>query len=725
MSSLEGVTLKGYGHTDKNDTAFLDAYRPEEIHSQYVIQIAGKGYTMIDYPSEVYKIPDTHEFACADTLYSTLDCMVSLNNFVLASSSNTEKYSWHIIYSHTQFINYQDLKGFVEKVIESVGEPYSKFIDIGLYKSHFNLWLLESAKEGFIAKYGWLQVGKIGNGFINFEAHSIKECPICKVKHDKNQLYRFIRKNGHFILKCYQQKQYKPDYKGLSFDKVSDKVESKEKSKEVINIEKLKDTPESYSNFLSTEKTATLIYLSPATWKATTLREIIMASNLSENVRVVDNKYQPRIGETVEILYDPNSGAEAMRIEYGFLKQRKCVAFVLTGAVMARALVERASKLTKSDNSPIKAYAYYGDIDRKQHQKDFSDINTAWGELDCIAYTNTVEAGIFFEVTSHFDIVISIMNIATLVHIEALAQMLYRIYRENFHAELAIIVAFIEVEHQKCLSARNFIKKFCSLIASTAKALDIKKTDFNAIATAQNLSSKEAEFFKLNQGCFVEDTIVLKHFYIWNLYGRKDMNICYKAEENFEDSVAKNLRKTYLANHWKAIQGLFQSLSFTDIDDKQILSDDQIKVAFEQSQISDLKSAIKAINAIVGNWCGYTIKSERKLPYNDRGFNNQEKVMAKKLDNPKYCSINPVLPSHCLAIEHKVSDLSSNVIDGKALSLEMSAHNQSAGLFQDRCYVDTKLERLEQWRIKIAFELQDNQNYWKKEHESIDEVTFL
>jgi hypothetical protein len=31
-----------------------------------------------------------------------------------------------------------------------------------------------------------------------------------------------------------------------------------------------------------------------------------------ENIRVVDNKYQPHIGETVEFIYDLNSGAEVM-----------------------------------------------------------------------------------------------------------------------------------------------------------------------------------------------------------------------------------------------------------------------------------------------------------------------------------------------------------------------------------------------------------------------------
>src|SRR6184192_911040 len=73
------------------------------------------------------------------------------------------------------------------------------------------------------------------------------------------------------------------------------------------------------------------------------------------------------------------------------------------------------------------ARAYYGNMDGKQRQKDFSNINVTWGELDCVAYTNTMEAGISFEVTGHFDIVIAITNIATPVHVEALAQMLYRI----------------------------------------------------------------------------------------------------------------------------------------------------------------------------------------------------------------------------------------------------------------------------------------------------------
>ncbi|CAG8748690.1 13624_t:CDS:1, partial [Racocetra persica] len=47
---------------NKNDTVLLDTYQPEEIHSQYIVQVARKDYTVIDYPSKVYGIPDAHEY---------------------------------------------------------------------------------------------------------------------------------------------------------------------------------------------------------------------------------------------------------------------------------------------------------------------------------------------------------------------------------------------------------------------------------------------------------------------------------------------------------------------------------------------------------------------------------------------------------------------------------------------------------------------------------------
>ncbi|CAG8852447.1 20192_t:CDS:2, partial [Gigaspora margarita] len=318
--------------------------------------------------------------------------------------------------------------------------------------------------------------------------------------------------------------------------------------------------------------------------------------------------------------------------------------------VMARALVEKASKLSKSDNSSVKAYAYYGNLDAKQRQKDFSNIDVAW-------------AGISFEVMGHFDIVIAITNIATPVHVKALAQMLYRIRDsprrcENIRAKLEsarpknlptaikghhewdnntisykidespAVITFIEVEHQKHLSARYFIEKLCSLIASTGaslqlikidesrgvienhkrihnvvrvEALVIKEIDFNTVATSRNFDSEEAKILKFDQERSIADTIALKRFYMRNLYSAKDVNIddwnnlcnkkfmeCfkdiyYKARENVEKSVAEDLYKLYSANYWKAIREPFQILGFTGIDDIHTLSGNIISEAFAQS----------------------------------------------------------------------------------------------------------------------------------------------
>ncbi|PKK48278.1 hypothetical protein RhiirC2_803567, partial [Rhizophagus irregularis] len=118
-------------------------------------------------------------------------------------------------------------------------------------------------------------------------------------------------------------------------------------------------------------------------------------------------------------------------------------------------------------------------------------------------------------------------------------------------------------------------------------------------------------------------------------------------------SVAEDLHKSYSANHWKVIQELFQILGFTGIDDKCTLSSDTASESFMRScekfieiqnqslllfgfkscakEIPDLHSAIKTINAIAGNWCGYTVESDKKRigpkgqqPYNGIGFGNKD-----------------------------------------------------------------------------------------------------
>src|ERR1043166_3496142 len=53
-----------YLSNNKNDISLLGAYHPEEIYSKYIIRVAGKGFTVVNHPSEVYGLPNTHE--CID-----------------------------------------------------------------------------------------------------------------------------------------------------------------------------------------------------------------------------------------------------------------------------------------------------------------------------------------------------------------------------------------------------------------------------------------------------------------------------------------------------------------------------------------------------------------------------------------------------------------------------------------------------------------------------------
>ena len=98
------------------------------------------------------------------------------------------------------------------------------------------------------------------------------------------------------MLRCYWQKQYKSDHKGLTFgeatkfftkpkreivERISDAISNPHSlvrlSETIINVKKLRDSSEAYPDFLSTEKIITLICSSLRIQKITALKEIIMA----------------------------------------------------------------------------------------------------------------------------------------------------------------------------------------------------------------------------------------------------------------------------------------------------------------------------------------------------------------------------------------------------------------------------------------------------------------
>ncbi|CAG8822935.1 36032_t:CDS:2, partial [Racocetra persica] len=136
-SKPEGATLKGYDHTDKNDTALLNTYRPEEISDEYIIRVAGQYFIVVNHPSKVYGLPDAHEYIDGNLpLYLVLD---------IDTRQKLDPMNPELLSLDRSKISH--LRGFVEKVTDRIEKPYSEFIDIGLYKSHFSLRLFGSAKK--------------------------------------------------------------------------------------------------------------------------------------------------------------------------------------------------------------------------------------------------------------------------------------------------------------------------------------------------------------------------------------------------------------------------------------------------------------------------------------------------------------------------------------------------------------------------------------------------
>ncbi|CAG8590675.1 285_t:CDS:2, partial [Scutellospora calospora] len=122
-------------------------------------------------------------------------------------------------------------------------------------------------------------------------------------------------------------------------------------------------------------------------------------------------------------------------------------------------------------------------------------------------YTSTVEAGIFFKISNHFDSVIGISNINTGIHAEAFAQIFYQI----LCSLIASTGATLEL-----ISAEDTKKVKRNVISYTIKNTEKKIKDENAelIANASDITPDKAEILKQNPICSFTDNIALQHYYL-------------------------------------------------------------------------------------------------------------------------------------------------------------------------------------------------------------------
>ncbi|CAG8505364.1 8496_t:CDS:2, partial [Scutellospora calospora] len=149
--SYNDHTYFQYLSNSKDDITLLDAYHSEKIFDKYIIQIAGKDINARQYPDPTNpKLPSLDKYKIfhkdllskilityTNILYFDLKHFVTLNAFTLASSSNANKCSWHIVYNYTYYIDYRDLRDFVEKLLELVKEDRVKRPAIFLVKKEY------------------------------------------------------------------------------------------------------------------------------------------------------------------------------------------------------------------------------------------------------------------------------------------------------------------------------------------------------------------------------------------------------------------------------------------------------------------------------------------------------------------------------------------------------------------------------------------------------------
>ncbi|CAG8828017.1 9963_t:CDS:2, partial [Gigaspora margarita] len=139
--------------------------------------------------------------------------------------------------------------------------------------------------------------------------------------------------------------------------------------------------------------------------------------------------------------------------------------------------------------------------------------------------------------------------------------------------------------------------------------------------------------------------------------------------------------------------------------------------------IPDLNATIKFINAILSNWYGYTIKTSMentywiyRVPSNSARFETIERIKAINLNDSNYHSKVPILLPYKPESVNKTQELFDSIPITTDITISESSNKQKFQISQ---------EKQEHWRAKIAFKMRDNNNYWKKEHESMDKVAFL
>ncbi|PKY61845.1 hypothetical protein RhiirA4_487397 [Rhizophagus irregularis] len=200
--SLDCLPIYSFLFSNEKGSSLYNAYDREEVEDKLVIKIdqdcdRAPKFSVADNISEVYGLPRIYECINGqkplravidiDTTREDMEangvkpdsvCIHSwediLKGLVIATSSDSSKCSYHLLYAPTLLINHNELKAFTELVYTLTGEKFGRYIDRGLPGQNFNLRLIGSAKKGRVKR---ILLSLITNGWNKLD-HTRVQPPI-------------------------------------------------------------------------------------------------------------------------------------------------------------------------------------------------------------------------------------------------------------------------------------------------------------------------------------------------------------------------------------------------------------------------------------------------------------------------------------------------------------------------------------------------------------------
>ncbi|RGB36493.1 hypothetical protein C1646_666922 [Rhizophagus diaphanus] len=167
--SLEYLPIYSFLFLNEKESSLYIEYDRDEVEDKLVIKInqddRAPKFSVADNISEVYGLPRIHKcIKSQKPLKAVIDIDASkedmetvrvkdiLKGLIVTTSTDSSKFSYHILYAPALLIDHYELKAFTELVYIITGENFGKYIDRGLPDQNFNFRLIRSAKKGRVKR---------------------------------------------------------------------------------------------------------------------------------------------------------------------------------------------------------------------------------------------------------------------------------------------------------------------------------------------------------------------------------------------------------------------------------------------------------------------------------------------------------------------------------------------------------------------------------------------